>query len=61
MFTNCKNCGAPLRSYECEYCGTRYMDYPRVVQIESTLTNEEFAQILREVETLDPISNIRRL
>ena len=19
---NCKNCGAPLRSYECEYCGT---------------------------------------
>lgn len=21
---NCKNCGAPLRSHECEYCGTRY-------------------------------------
>lgn len=22
--TNCKNCGAPLHSHECEYCGTRY-------------------------------------
>ena len=23
-FTNCKNCGAPLKSDECEYCGTQY-------------------------------------
>ena len=23
-FTNCKNCGAPLKSTECEYCGTQY-------------------------------------
>jgi len=22
--TNCKNCGAPLRSTECEYCRTHY-------------------------------------
>lgn len=22
--TNCRNCGAPLRSCTCEYCGTRY-------------------------------------
>ena len=22
--TNCRNCGAPLRSYICEYCGTVY-------------------------------------
>ena len=22
--TNCKNCGAPLHSYKCEYCGTEY-------------------------------------
>ena len=22
--TNCKNCGAPLHSHECEYCGTEY-------------------------------------
>lgn len=22
--TNCKNCGAPLHSYECEYCGSKY-------------------------------------
>lgn len=21
---NCRNCGAPLRSCTCEYCGTRY-------------------------------------
>ena len=21
---NCRNCGAPVRSYNCEYCGTRY-------------------------------------
>ena len=21
---NCRNCGAPVRSYTCEYCGTRY-------------------------------------
>ena len=22
--TNCKNCGAPLESHKCEYCGTKY-------------------------------------
>lgn len=22
--TNCKNCGAPLKSNQCEYCGTKY-------------------------------------
>ena len=22
--TNCKNCGAPLISHKCEYCGTIY-------------------------------------
>lgn len=22
--TNCRNCGAPLKSRICEYCGTRY-------------------------------------
>ena len=21
---NCKNCGAPLNSHKCEYCGTEY-------------------------------------
>ena len=21
---NCRNCGAPVRSHVCEYCGTRY-------------------------------------
>lgn len=24
MITNCKNCGAPLKSHKCEYCGTNY-------------------------------------
>lgn len=23
-FSNCKNCGAPLKTDECEYCGTQY-------------------------------------
>lgn len=23
-YTNCKNCGAPLKSDKCEYCGTYY-------------------------------------
>lgn len=22
--TNCPNCGAPITSYKCEYCGTRF-------------------------------------
>lgn len=22
--TNCKNCGAPLHNYKCDYCGTEY-------------------------------------
>ena len=22
--SNCKNCGAPLSSHTCEYCGTKY-------------------------------------
>ena len=24
IITNCRNCGAPVRSYICEYCGTVY-------------------------------------
>ena len=24
LHCNCKNCGAPLKTNECEYCGTRY-------------------------------------
>ena len=24
--TNCPNCGAPITSYECEYCGTVFED-----------------------------------
>lgn len=23
-FINCRNCGAPVRRHQCEYCGTRY-------------------------------------
>ena len=23
-FTNCRNCGAPVKGYKCEYCETRY-------------------------------------
>lgn len=22
--TNCKNCGAPLKNYKCDYCGSEY-------------------------------------
>ena len=25
--TNCENCGAVLRDYKCEYCGTEYPRY----------------------------------
>lgn len=31
MDTNCPNCGAPITSYRCEYCGTKF---------ESPLENE---------------------
>lgn len=24
--TNCKQCGAPLHGYKCDYCGTEYKD-----------------------------------
>ena len=24
--TNCPNCGAPVKEYECEYCGTVFPD-----------------------------------
>ena len=23
-YINCRNCGAPVNGYKCEYCGTRY-------------------------------------
>lgn len=23
-YANCRNCGAPVKGYQCEYCGTRY-------------------------------------
>lgn len=23
-YINCRNCGAPVKGYKCEYCGTRY-------------------------------------
>lgn len=26
VLTNCKNCGAPLRDMQCDYCGTDYRD-----------------------------------
>lgn len=29
MVTNCKNCGAPLKSGKCEYCNTEHGDSPR--------------------------------
>ena len=22
--SNCRNCGAPVKGYKCEYCGTKY-------------------------------------
>ena len=25
---NCPNCGAPIKSEECEYCGTNFMIWP---------------------------------
>ena len=25
--TNCKNCGAVMNGYKCEYCGTDYLEY----------------------------------
>lgn len=31
--TNCKNCGAPLHSYKCEYCGTEYPELLTVIPI----------------------------
>lgn len=39
MTTNCKNCGAPLHSTTCEYCGTEYEwiseinDFKQVIKI----------------------------
>ena len=29
----CKNCGAPLESYKCDFCGTQYYDPPQTVML----------------------------
>lgn len=37
MGVNCKNCGAPITSTCCAYCGTRHLQTQRPI----TITNEE--------------------
>lgn len=40
MITNCINCGAPLQSKKCEYCGTDYSG-----KFESQISDEWFGTL----------------
>lgn len=72
MFTNCKNCGAPLRDGRCEYCGTEYKETDEFIEEIVFADDRELWRIkrglglsklpvnpLESVETIQPISNIR--
>ena len=71
--TNCKNCGAPLRNGRCEYCGTEYKGTDEFIEEIVFADDRELWRIkrglglsklpvnpLESVETIQPISNIRR-
>lgn len=38
--TNCKNCGAPLKSGKCEYCGTEHFEEAMTESYISVTMNE---------------------
>ena len=36
--TNCKNCGAPLKNYKCNYCGSEYEYVQEISDIKQIIT-----------------------
>ena len=36
--TNCKNCGAPLKNYKCDYCGSEYEYVHEISDFEQVIT-----------------------
>ena len=38
--TNCPNCGAPITSYACEYCGTVFPEQRRSIEARTMLELE---------------------
>lgn len=49
--TNCKNCGAPLKTHKCDYCGTNFnkIDTKNNIGNQSIEYTEYIAQKLEEV------------
>lgn len=50
--TNCRNCGAPLHGFVCEYCGTSYDEAQQMVLKVNTakLSAEEIAETMRRIK-----------
>lgn len=46
----CRNCGAPLRGYKCEYCESVFMPFDTPHIITRELTAEEEARTLEELK-----------
>lgn len=45
--TNCKNCGAPLKKFSCDYCGTQFQ---RTLQTQ-TFAREDVAENVNKTAT----------
>lgn len=48
MLTNCKNCGAPLKSNKCKYCGTEYID-----EYQRALAQMQLEELQRQQRNLE--------
>lgn len=58
---NCKNCGAPLKSSKCEYCGTEYRTFGGLEGWKGTVTiNGEPVEVYVSKVTSQEISNCFR-
>lgn len=55
--TNCRNCGAPLHGFVCEYCGTAYGDEQLYVKVDTTLSQEEMKHMVEMLKKhqADPV------
>lgn len=54
---NCKNCGAPLHSYKCEYCGTEYPELLTLIRLplDNELEEYRLKRLLHQIHCCNPV------
>lgn len=56
--TNCPNCGAPVNSYKCDYCGTVFdennLEYKVVLYADNIAVETLYKNALNAIRSYDP-------